>query len=167
LSVHRLDLVASSSLCRAVQTADLIAVQQGDVERHRSDALCEMCYGSMEGMPIAECKPALAALSEAWKGGQTHIAVGGDGESPEQLLARGAAVLWGDGGLMRSGPGRHVAVVAHSTFNKAVLAHLSGQPLGGFMGIPQDNACVNVIDAAADGSLEVVSINLAAQPAAL
>ena len=66
-------------------------------------------------------------------------------------------------GLGSRAPGRHVAVVAHSTFNRAVLAAATGQGLGKMFGIPQDNACVNVLDfSVADGAVTVVANNLVA-----
>ena len=58
--------------------------------------------------------------------------------------------------------GRHVAVVAHSSFNKAVLAVANGKGLGEMMSaVAQDNACINVLDyCVGDGLVEVVALNL-------
>lgn len=158
-----MDLVVSSTLSRAVETADIVASsQQAAVERRSHEGLSEMFYGSLEGLPIADTRPQLKALTEAWSAGQTNVAVGGDGESPDVLLARAHAALWGNGRLLgESAPGRHVLVVAHSTFNKAVLAEATGRGLGNMFGIPQDNCCVNVLDfAVADGTVKAVALNL-------
>ena len=130
-----------------------------------------MFYGSLEGRPISETRSDLTALSEAWAAGRTNVAVGGDGESPDDLIARAHGALWANGRagtpclLGRTEAGRHVAVIAHSTFNKAVLAVAMGKGLGSMFGIPQDNACVNVIDfKVADGAMSVVATNITPDP---
>ena len=173
LAPQPMDWVASSNLVRSVETADIIFAAQGSAtrdtvpKRKQMDLLGEMFYGSLEGVPIAESRSAIDALDQAWKGGDTSVRVGGDGESPDELLIRARAALWGDEeGIMRSvGVGEHVAVVAHSTFNKCAIADCSGAALGGFMAVPQDNACVNIFDCLHDGSelkVTVVALNLKA-----
>ena len=175
LASIKMDVVASSTLKRAMETADIVsAMQPGGVERARHKGLEEMFYGRLEGLPIAETRAELRELSEAWEAGQTDVAVGGDGESPEALLSRAHAALWGtDESLLglQHEAGRHLTVIAHSTFNKAVLAAATGEGLEQMFGIPQDNCCVNVLDVAvARGgggnqqpvtSVSVVALNLA------
>eukprot|EP00316_Scyphosphaera_apsteinii_P013000 CAMPEP_0119312316 /NCGR_PEP_ID=MMETSP1333-20130426/25890_1 /TAXON_ID=418940 /ORGANISM="Scyphosphaera apsteinii, Strain RCC1455" /LENGTH=227 /DNA_ID=CAMNT_0007316917 /DNA_START=93 /DNA_END=776 /DNA_ORIENTATION=- len=158
-----LNMVASSTLSRAIETSDIIANRQAvSVERWRDAGLSEMFYGSLEGLPIAGCRQKLKELSAAWQAGDTGVAVGGDGESPDMLLARAHAALWGDGALLNSRvPGRHVAVVAHSSFNRAVLSVATGKGLGNMFAIPQDNACVNVLDFCVnDAAISVIAINM-------
>jgi broad specificity phosphatase PhoE len=164
-----MDAVFSSTLSRSVETADIVAgSQRGPALQRASHAgLAEMFYGSLEGRPIAETRSQLRELSEAWSSGRTDVAVGGDGESPDALLVRAHATLWGDGRLLgQCEAGRYVTVIAHSTFNKAVLAAATGQGLGKMFSLPQDNCCVNVLDfAVADASVNVVALNLAPGPA--
>lgn len=163
----RLGTVASSTLCRAVETADIVAgQQQAAVQRSQDKALEEMFYGDLEGVPIDDAKPQLAELTEAWAAGRTDVPVGG-GESPDALLARARLALFGGGdgraGLLGSeSAGRHVAVVAHSTLNQAVIADAgSGGGLRSMLSVKQANACVNVIDySVSDGTVDVVAINI-------
>jgi len=175
LAATSFDLVASSTLSRAMATADSVASRQPKgVERSTHEGLVEMFYGSIEGKPLAECRQELRDLNEAWAAGDTSVAVGGDGESPDTLLRRGRSALLGGGGLLGCRePGRHVCVVAHSTFNRAILsAATPGAKLGAMFSIPQDNCCVNVLDvdvtaAADDEALTVVAVNIVAPPASL
>lgn len=118
----RLDHVGSSTLSRAVATADSIASaqasRQGAINRIKDAEFVEMSYGSLEGLPISDVRPKLAELNEAWAAGRTDVRVGGDGESPDQLLSRAQAALW-QRGLMGSLPvGTHVAVVAHRSAHR-------------------------------------------------
>jgi len=165
----RLDLIASSTLVRAVETADIVAQGQQNsggaaVLRSTHSGLAEMFYGSLEGRPISETRSELKQLSEAWAGGRTDVAVGGDGESPDTLLARAHMTLWGDARdsvLGRCEVGSRVACVAHSTFNRAVLSVALGKGLGHMFAIPQDNACINVLEYDhAGGGVQVLAINV-------
>ena len=101
LAFVQLDLVASSTLLRAEATADIgAAAQHAKSKRWSSPGFAEMYYGSIEGLPIASCRTELGSLTAAWKT-DTSVAVGGDGESPDALLARAQQALWG-GGLLGS-----------------------------------------------------------------
>ena len=161
LREFRLDVVASSTLARAIETADAVAAAQpagGSAHRRNLAELAEMYYGSLEGRPISECKDELRALSSDWTAGNTHVPVA-DGESPETLLDRGQAALRR---LLRSdSDGHQVACVAHSNLNKAILASATGKGLGALFTIPQDNACINVLDyVLQDESFEVLAVNI-------
>ena len=163
LSATRLDEVASSTLSRAVETADAVAsLQAASVQRSRHAGLVELCHGSLEGVPLADCRPQLKELTDAWMRGATDVPVGGDGESADMLLARAQAALWTDGCLLGSSEaGRHVAAVAHSTLNRAVLAVAVGKPLGEMFSIQQDNCCINVLDfEMTSGAVSVVALNI-------
>ena len=167
LASIKMDVIASSTLSRAVATADIVASHQADretggaPERQRYAGLVEMFYGRLEGLPIRDTRDELKRLSDAWAAGDTTVAVGGDGESPDALLQRARETLWSGGLLGCAQAGRQVAVVAHSTLNRAVLADATGQPLGAMFSIPQDNACVNVLDLeVATGRVSVVALNI-------
>lgn len=149
LASIKMDLIASSTLSRAVATADIVASHQADTgaaapERQRYAGLVEMFYGRLEGLPITDTREELKRLSDAWAAGDTTVAVGGDGESPDALLQRARETLWRGGLLGSAEAGRQVAVVAHSTLNRAVLADATGQPLGAMFSIPQVRVRVRV-----------------------
>lgn len=160
----QLDVVASSTLVRSVETADIVTSKQPlSVDRISNKWLGEMFYGSLEGLPISETQTELRELSKAWAAGRTDVAVGGDGESPDALLARAQSALWGadDSVLAQLDAGKRLAIVAHSTFNRAVLSVAMGKGLGRMFDIPQDNACVNVLDYEhAHAAVTVVAFNI-------
>ena len=167
LSALQLDAVMSSDLCRAVQTADFIADEQRNpaLERVALTGLREQAFGTLEGLPIADCRAEFDELNAAWRAGRTYEPVGG-GESPDDVLARAQGVLWGDGLLGSRAPGRQVAVVAHSTINKVVLSHALGKGLPRLGEVRQVLCCVNVLDyAVADGKVSVVAVNIAPEAA--
>ena len=169
MSLVKLDLVASSTLRRAVETADFIASGQcnRDVARAARRELCEQDFGCLEGLPRSECTQQLEALNAAWSAGQTDVPVEG-GESPDQVLARACEALWGDGLLGSRVPGRHVVAVAHSTLNKAVMSHALGKGLARLGELRQSNCCINVLDVSMlDSEVSVVAVNIKPEAAAV
>mmetsp|Transcript_56435 Transcript_56435/g.125979 ORF Transcript_56435/g.125979 Transcript_56435/m.125979 type:complete len:94 (+) Transcript_56435:539-820(+) len=65
-------------------------------------------------------------------------------------------------------PGRQVAVVAHSTFNKVVLSHTLGKGLPRMGEVRQSLCCINVLDVAvAARTVSVVAVNIQPEAADL
>ena len=162
MSSVQLDLVASSTLSRAVETADFIANAQGNraIERAARTELSEQDFGVMEGLPRQACKEQLADLNAAWCAGRTDMRVEG-GESLDDVLARASEALFGDGLLGSRTAGRQVLCVGHSTLNKAVISDVVGKGLPRIGEIRQANCCINVIDVAiADGQPSAVAVNI-------
>ena len=84
-------------------------------------------------------------------------------ESPDDVAVRGIAGLQGLGLLGSSWATcaeRHVCVVAHSRFNKLIIASLRGD-VSQAAKVSQGNACVNVIDfSVGGGACRVVRLNV-------
>jgi broad specificity phosphatase PhoE len=68
----------------------------------------------------------------------------------------GSAALKAVIGLRHS----HTLIVAHSNFNKIMLAELSGLGMGRMFEIQQGNCCINVLDFDPKGVVTVVALNL-------
>ena len=162
LSALPIDLVVSSPLGRAKSTADFIAAaQKPGIERSVRHELSEQSFGSLEGMPMSECKLQLDAVNAAWQAGRTDAKAATDGESLDDVWNRARGALWDDGLLGSRVPGRQVAVVAHSTFNKLVLSQALGRGLARVGEVRQALCCINVLDVAVDdGKVTVVATNI-------
>ncbi|GAA1415645.1 histidine phosphatase family protein [Catellatospora coxensis] len=120
---EHLDLVVSSDLRRAVQTAR-IAFGGSGVE-HRTDArLREINYGELNGMPVARLDAERARRVDAPFPG---------GESYRQVVERTADLLEE---LAATHDGRRVLLVAHAANRYALAVLLGGADLAERVGAP-------------------------------
>ena len=155
-------LVASSNLQRARETADAVAEFHPAAARRADASFAEMHFGTLEGRVLSEIRPTLYNPTvEKWSAGDVDVAWP-EGESLKDVAARGMAGLKEIGLL--GGPAanrcpRYVLIAAHGRFNKILISALRGD-LTKSGEIEQGNTCVNVIDFAADGSCEIVALNL-------
>jgi broad specificity phosphatase PhoE len=160
-----IDLVVSSKLSRASDTADAVAKLHPAARRVRDARFNEICFGSLEGQPLEAGSPVRAAydgIVKRWARGETGLPLpGAKGESPDSMAARSMAALRGlgllpplDGGSPVPCP-RHVCLVAHGRHNKILLAALSGD-VSRCNDFQQGNTCVNVIDIATSGEARLL-----------
>ncbi|GAA3296087.1 histidine phosphatase family protein [Arthrobacter citreus] len=112
LAANQWDVVVSSPLMRAVQTAHLIADAVGLQPAGTVPGLVERDYGSAEGLH-------LNGLTEP----QVTAALG-IGE-PEQAVARRGLAALRD--LVVQFPGQRIVAVAHGTLIRLTLSELTGQ----------------------------------------
>ena len=147
-----IDIVASSHLLRARQTADIVHGFHPEAERIVLNGLGEMRFGQFEGCAIRGplCEPDQKArynevaakikqsIDEHWPGG---------GESTRQVESRGRQALQA---LMDREDAEHICVVAHGRFNKIMLASILHQDATVHQEIVQGNTCVNVLDVLKD-----------------
>jgi broad specificity phosphatase PhoE len=158
-----LGIVVSSALTRSIDTAAaILGAQPGPTTAPTPtaiEAFNEMAYGSMEGLRLQDVRAELGRLSKAWASGALTEAVGmvgTGGENPEQVRARGRQALRQVIDLGHD----HAAIVAHSNFNKIMLAELT-IGMGRMFEIEQSNCCINVLDVHRDThEVTVQAINL-------
>lgn len=112
LAANQWDVVVSSPLMRAVQTAHLIADAVGLQPAGTVPELIERDYGSAEGLH-------LNGLTEP----ELTAALGG-GEPEQAVALRGLAALHG---LAVQFPGQRIIAVAHGTLIRLTLSALTGQ----------------------------------------
>ena len=109
-----------------------------------------------------EALRALGMFHREKRGGRCEGSEGdmnGHGEGGEGDAGGGGESGGGGGGGGGSG-GRHVCVVAHSRFNKLIIASLRGD-VSQAAKVSQGNACVNVIDfSVGGGACRVVRLNV-------
>uniref|UniRef100_A0A7R9ZCF0 Phosphoglycerate mutase n=1 Tax=Pseudictyota dubia TaxID=2749911 RepID=A0A7R9ZCF0_9STRA len=163
-----LDVVASSHLSRASQTADEVhAIQRRNCRARSLSAAVsppsrvvmtdfgEMRFGELEGSAkgggirearsVSQSAERLERCNKAMAEDGHWSWPGPDGESAYQVEERalhGLEELLGNG----SDGDRHVAIVSHSRTNKVLLASLLRGDATEFSSIEQGNTCINVFD---------------------
>jgi len=160
-----LDIVASSDLMRASETADAIAKLHPSAMRLIDGRFDEMCFGDLEGTVLeGDGLARYQRIQRSWRTDPAVQLPGKNGESPELVAYRGFAGLRAlgllpGGEVLRSAAARHICIVAHGRFNKIIIAALQGdvRKLGE---VAQGNTCVNVLDIASDGSVDVRALDL-------
>ncbi|KAI9224559.1 histidine phosphatase superfamily [Blastocladiella britannica] len=145
-----IDLVASSAMLRAVQTADAIAATRPGVARATFVDLNEIRWGELEGL----VSPNLEPLNRAWLSGNFDYAPPG-GESPNQAAERAVARIFA---IVNEALAQRaampddrttpftVAIVIHGRLLRIVLSSLMHRTLHMMPTINHTNANVNVLD---------------------
>lgn len=146
-----LDRVVTSGLPRTVETAERTTLGRGLPIEVDAD-LREIQPGPVLEMTETIETTFVHAMSgditpdRAFLGGETFGALDRRvGDSLARLLADGS---W-----------RQMLVAAHGGVNRAILCRALGGSLRGFGNFEQDAACINIIDAEADGTLLVRLVN--------
>ena len=151
LAAVPLDLVASSHLARAGQTAAAVAALHPAARRWESAGFGEMRFGELEGRRIhgtsaevEEARGRFEAIREAMAGDPSVPYPGDGGESTLQVEERARTAL---ADMVRDHPdARHLAVVGHGRMNKVLLSSLLYDDASRFSPIRQGNTCINVVD---------------------
>lgn len=115
-----IELIWSSPLRRAMQTAEIIA-RRLNVPIATDPRLKELDAGVFQGRLRRELETLFPEDYARWLSGDLDFVIP-NGESRRQLMARGAAVLRD----IAAGPQQHVAVVAHGGLLTAALRVLLG-----------------------------------------
>lgn len=141
LSQRPVDIIYSSNLQRAKQTADIVAESIGPVTRHVLDDLKEMDWGIYEGSPPSEERDeALAQIKAEWRSGAFGVRVEG-GESILDVQAR--AVRAARQMLLKAN-GKTIVAVTHGRFLRVLLASiLQGYDLSRMPDFGHNNTSVN------------------------
>ena len=130
LNENEWDLILTSPLGRARQTAEIIAEQLGFQEIHQQDLLIERSFGEAEGLAYEEWKSKYSNLDEL-----------PGGESKSELLARSKLLL---DTFADSHSGKRILAISHGALIRTVLTIASDNQL------PRDgerlgNASLNVV----------------------
>jgi broad specificity phosphatase PhoE len=124
------DLIITSPLGRARETAEILGDQLGFDEIGQLDLLIERSFGEAEGMTYEQWKSKFSNLDEI-----------PGGESKSQLIARSSLLLQT---FMENHPGKRVLAVSHGALIRTVISISSKNEL------PRDgerlgNASLNVV----------------------
>ena len=118
-SVH-FDFVYSSSLLRAKQSAEILALEHKLVVK-TTDALRERDYGSMGGKTRKEIKDILSEMKKLPPEERVKATYDGTFESEEKLVARVLTFLRE---VAVGNPGKTILIVSHGNVMRTLLIHL-------------------------------------------
>lgn len=153
LSTFDIDVIFSSPLRRAVETAEAIASHH-DLTVQAIDQIHEVDVGQWQSLDWSTIQRDFPEAYERYiQDSGKHGYLGG--ESCGDVLNRTAPAF---DELLRSNVGRRIAVVAHTVVNRTWLSSLLGIELNRAKELPQDNCCINVIRYR-DGLTQLVTLN--------
>jgi broad specificity phosphatase PhoE len=124
------DLILTSPLGRARETAAIIAEQLGFDEVQQHDLLIERSFGEAEGLAYDQWKTKFSNLDEI-----------PGGESRSELIARSALLL---DSFLEAHPGKRVLAISHGALIRTVLS-ISSQNELPREGEKLGNASLNIV----------------------
>lgn len=128
LAAEPIDLIVSSDLQRACQTAQAVATPRG-MPLLIEPGLRERCYGGFEGMLYSEIEQRFPAEFAAWQARDVDAILPNGkncGETFRQFYQRATGAILG---LAQGHPGRTIAMVAHGGVLECAYRMALGLPL--------------------------------------
>ena len=154
LQIEPLDVIFSSDLQRARQTANEIA-RYHQLTVHTDQALRERCYGICEGMMSDEIKATYPDLYEAWYAADPDLFFPDrerKTESPRQFHHRSSDAIFN---VAARHPGKKLAIVTHFGVIETAYRIAQNIPLGTRCQMPVLNTSINRFRFT-DGKLELL-----------
>jgi probable phosphoglycerate mutase len=155
LAAEPIDLIVSSDLARARQTAQAVASVRG-MTVHTDPQLRERCYGGFEGLLYSEIEARFPTEFIAWQARDVDAELP-PGKNPAETFrafyarATGAILAWG-----AANPGKTIALVAHGGVLECAYRLALGLPLETPRNFKVYNASINRF-ACAEGELRLQS----------
>ena len=147
-----IDLIYSSDLARALQTAQAVADGTGAPLR-LAPALRERRFGAFEGRRFADIEAELPQDAERWRRRDPHWVPPGGGESLLQFKERVTQAVCA---LAAKNMGKHVAMFTHGGVLDVLYRAATGLGLQDARTWRLDNAAVNRLLWTPDGGLTLV-----------
>lgn len=137
-----LDAIYTSTLRRALQTADAVAANHPDTPRYSLAGLDEMSWGIYEGEPWSDrLKTMLDAMYERWDSGDFDFRVD-EGESINEVQQRCTEAV---AQILDEHPGGTILVVSHGRLLRVLLATILEAGLARMNEFNHANTCVNLL----------------------
>ncbi|RFP10690.1 MULTISPECIES: histidine phosphatase family protein [unclassified Duganella] len=156
LAAEQVDVLVSSDLQRAMQTAQAVADQYDGLEVQTDDQLRERCYGVFEGMLYAEIEQQYPAEYALWQARDIDAVMPPgvrEAESFRQFYQRSTD---GIAEWAQRHPGRTIAIVAHGGVLECAYREAVGMSLDSPRDFQVKNASINRFTWA-DGKLALTS----------
>ncbi len=151
------DLIVTSPLVRARQSAEILAAALGGIEILEEPAIAEVLYGRWEGLHYHELIDDPHYVTYR-KSPITHPTPGG--ETIPEVQARGVEAVMR---MIAAHPGERIVFVSHGDIVRTVLCHFLKVELEHFHRIRVDNAALSAIQIAGEFA-EVKFLNLTPDP---
>ncbi len=143
-----LDVIYTSTLRRAIETADAVAERHPDVPRTCLPGLDEMCWGVYEGEPWSDRLEAMIEEMYAhWEAGNFDYRVD-EGESIYDVQDRCAKAV---DRILADHAGSRILVVSHGRLLRVLLATVLDVGLARMDEFNHANTCVNVLTYSSTG----------------
>jgi broad specificity phosphatase PhoE len=152
-----IDLIVTSPLPRARQSAEIIAAGIGSAAISEDNQLAEVLYGRWEGMVFDDLikDPEYLQYREHPLDNPTP-----GGETIAQVRARGVEAI---GRAFGANPGKRILFVSHGDIIRTVVSHFMGLDLAQFRRLRIDNATFSALQLAGDFA-EIKFLNLLPDP---
>lgn len=151
------DLIVTSPLVRARQTAEIMSAGLGGVQIDEEPAIAEVLYGRWEGMVYHQLIED-PYYSEYRKSPVEHPTPGG--ETIPQVQARGVEAVMR---TLHANTDRRIMFISHGDIIRTVLCHFMGLELGYFHRLRIDNASLSTVQVSGKFA-ELKFLNLMAEP---
>ena len=143
-----LDMVYSSPLNRALQTAREIASPHPQIGIKTAEEFTDMDFGEWQGLTVPEVEARFRDSYRVWVRKPECADIAG-GEDLRKVRKRALSGLKRIASLHPEGT---VVVVSHGVINKVLLCALLGAPVGAFWHVKQDNGALNLFEYSAFGA---------------
>ncbi|MEW6182785.1 MAG: alpha-ribazole phosphatase [Bacillota bacterium] len=154
LGVERFAAFFSSDLCRALDSARIIARPHGGRVKTLS-ALREIDFGEWEGLTRDEIKARFPEVSKQWWTRPYSTRLPG-GETLSEVAARAVGALKQ---IAASHKDEQVVVVSHGGVIRASIGHFIRMDLNQYWRLRQDNAALNVLEFFEEDKAQLILFN--------
>lgn len=141
ISKYPIDMIFSSDLGRAVQTAEAVG-KKFNIDVQVTDALREMGFGEWEGKLIPEITEKYADIYKVWRN-EPHLAEIPGGESLYMIKERLQKFI---DELNNKYDNKHILFVSHSITVRVLLLMMLDSDMKNIYRIKQDNTALNIVE---------------------
>jgi broad specificity phosphatase PhoE len=141
LKDEKIDLIFTSPLKRAFQTAQIIA-KYHNIEVERLKEFMEINFGCWEGLSYKEMSEKYPEVVAVWRS-TPHLAQIPNAETLVELRERSMGKL---NEIIKVHDDKNILIVSHGITCKVMIASLMGIDLGNLHKIRQDNTAINIFE---------------------
>lgn len=138
---HKIDMIFSSDLGRAIQTAEIVGKEIG-VEVEQTENLREMGFGVWEGRKLSDVQIEYKEVFETWRNDPINVNIEG-GETLFDVAKRVENLIED---LNQRYEGKNILLVSHSITVRVMLLMFLESDLKNIYRIKQDNTALNIIE---------------------
>lgn len=143
LAAEQVDVLVSSDLQRAMQTAQAVADQYDGLRVQTDEQLRERCYGVFEGMLYAEIERQYPAEYALWQARDIDAVMPPGEREAESFRQFYQRATGGIADWARRHPGRTIAIVAHGGVLECAYREAVGMSLDSPRDFQVKNASIN------------------------